>query len=63
MLVVLRFAVLAIGEKIADYRPVGRYAHCAFMFGDNMVVYGGRGYHRSQRSLSPLRQTVPLAGV
>jgi len=35
----------------------GRYAHCAGVFLDNMIIYGGRGFKGSSNSISTLGDT------
>ena len=41
-------------------RPNGRYAHCAVMYKNHMVVYGGRGYIGTKSSLETFRSFAQL---
>jgi hypothetical protein len=34
--------------------PSSRYAHCAVMFADRMLIYGGRGFRPGSNSLTTL---------
>ena len=57
---VVLFVAVAASTSDADEpacdgcQPAGRYAHCAAVFRNHMIVYGGRGFREHKRSLTTL---------
>ena len=57
----LALALWPGGEALR--RPEGRYAHCAVVHGDAMIVYAGHTRYRGKRELVPLRCAQPETRV
>ena len=47
-LLLLPAILTAIGQ------PAGRYSHCSVMYNNHMLVYGGRGFQQTKRTLTTL---------